>query len=255
MGLIGENGAGKTTTIKGILQLIHTEGDIKVFDQDIRKHEKLCKEDIGVVFSDCTFPETMTCVSIHKMMKNVYKNWEKEKFFGYCEQFHLPLNKRNKEFSRGMKMKLLIACALSHQAKLLILDEATSGLDPVVRDEILDVFMEFIQDEEHSILLSSHITSDIEKVADYVTFLHEGEIILSEEKDVILEDYAIWKLSEDDFKKLDKSDYLGLKSSLYTKEVLIKNRNEMKKRFPQAIMDRASLEDILLFMVKGEKQA
>lgn len=254
MGFIGENGAGKTTTIKSILNLIHIDqGQIEVFGKEIIQHEKECKEDIGVVLSESMFPENMDMVKINKVMHNIYKHWDSDKFFEYGDQFQLPTKKRIKNFSKGMRMKLAIACALSHHPKLLILDEATSGLDPIVRDEILEVFMDFIQDEEHSIFISSHITSDIEKIADYVTFIHKGKIILSEAKDEMLDSYGILRATPEIFSELDKKDYISYRRSTYATDVLIQNRQEMQKCYPKAVIDPASLEDIMLYTVKGER--
>lgn len=255
MGFIGENGAGKTTTIKAILQLIYLDsGSIHVFGKDMAKFDKSCKEEIGVVLSDSMFPENMTPKNIDVVMKNIYHNWDSPVFFNYCKNLNLPVLKRIKEYSKGMKMKLGIACALSHHPKLLLMDEATSGLDPIVRDEILEVFLDFIQDEEHSVFLSSHITSDIEKVADYVVFIHEGQIILSEAKDELLENYAILKATSEQFEALENSDIIGYRTSKYSIDVLIKDRFAMKKRFPDAVLEHATLEDIMLFTIKGEQR-
>lgn len=253
IGFIGENGAGKTTTIKSILNLIHLdEGKIQVFGKDACLNEKQVKEDIGVVLSESSFPENMNLTYINKVMMRIYKNWDSTMYFAYAKRFQLPLDKRIKDFSKGMRMKLAITCAMSHHAKLLILDEATSGLDPIVRDEILEVFMDFIQDEEHSILLSSHITSDIEKIADYIVFIHEGKIVLNEAKDDLLEQYGVFKTDEQGLNMLDKSDYVGYRKSSVQIEVLVKNREAIRKKIKNAVIDPASLENIMLFTVKGE---
>ena len=194
MGLIGENGAGKTTTIKSILNLIRIDsGEIKIFGLDLGKDEKEIKENVGVVLDDSFLSEYLTGKDINKIMKKIYKNWDEELFFKYLKEFNLPIDKISKEFSSGMKMKLKIAVALSHKPKLLILDEPTSGLDPVARNEILDIFQDFIENGENSILVSSHITSDLEHVADYITFINNGEIVMCKDKDELLEKYGIVK--------------------------------------------------------------
>lgn len=252
MGFIGENGAGKSTTIKAILGLVKLdEGSIHVFGKDMQMYEKENKEKIGVVLSESMFPEGMTLQNINKVLSAIYTHWDTQKFYQYKDRFDLPDKKPIKEFSKGMKMKLAIACALSHHPKLLLLDEATVGLDPIVREEILDVFMEFIQDEEHSILLSSHITSDIEKIADYVTFIHKGKIILSEAKDELLESYGILRCDEQLLQQLSPSDYTSYRKSHFSCDVLIKDKEAIHKRFPDAIIDGATLEDIMVFTVKG----
>lgn len=254
MGFIGENGAGKTTTIKAILNQIHLDqGEIKVFGNDMKTKEKQNKEWLGTVLSESMFPENMNMLQIDKVMHNIFQQWDSPLFFEYGKKFQLPKDKRIKELSKGMRMKLAIACALSHHPKLLLLDEATSGLDPIVRDEILEVFMDFIQDEEHSVLLSSHITSDIEKIADYVTFIHKGEILLCEPKDEMLESYAILHATPEIFASLHKEDFIGYRKSKFSLDVLVKQRDDIQRRFPNAIMDGASLEDIMLFTVKGER--
>lgn len=253
MGFIGENGAGKSTTIRSILQLIHTDaGEIKVFGRDMKEYEKQNKEEIGVVLSDSMFPEAMNAVKIGKVLQQVYRNWDPQTYESYLTKFKLPIKKNIKELSTGMRMKLSIACALSHHPRLLILDEATSGLDPIIRDEILDVFLEFIGDGEHSILISSHITSDIEKAADYVTFIHEGKILLSEEKDILLEQYGVLHATPEQFASIQKADYSGYRKSRFSIEMLVKDREAIQRRFPEAIIDRATLEDIMLYTVKGE---
>lgn len=254
MGFIGENGAGKSTTIKAILNLISIDsGNIRIFDKDNIKYEKECKEDIGVVLSESMFPENMNMVKIDKVMNQIFKKWDSPLFFSYGNKFQLPNRKKIKEFSKGMKMKLAIACALSHHPKLLLLDEATSGLDPVIREEILDVFLDFIQDEEHSVFISSHITSDIEKIADYITFIHEGKILLSKAKDEMLDEYGILRATPEQFASLQKEDYISYRKSAYAIDVLVKNKEAMLRKMPAAVIDPANLEDILLYMVKGER--
>ncbi len=254
VGFVGENGAGKTTTLKSILNLINRDsGTIKILGMDTIKEEKKVKENIGVVLDGCNFHDNLKTGDISKMMACIYKNWNKERYDQYLKKFKLPNDKAIKEFSRGMKMKLQIAAALSHEPKVLILDEATSGLDPVIREEILDVFMEFIQDEEHAILISSHITSDLDKIADYLVFIHQGEILLNEEKETMLSRMGILKCGEEDFRRLDQDDYIRYRKNHFSFEILVNDKQSIKKKFPEAIVDRATIEEIMLFYVKGEK--
>lgn len=254
MGFIGENGAGKTTTIKAILNLINpSSGEIKIFGLDNKKEEEKIKEDIGVVLDDSFLSEYLNVEDINKIMKNIYKNWDEKLFFEYIEKFKLPRKQISKEFSSGMKMKLKIATAISHKPKLLILDEPTSGLDPVARNEILDIFQEFIENGENSILVSSHITSDLEHIADYITFINEGKIVLSKERDELLEKYGLAKCSEEEFKTINSNDYIKYKKNRYDYEVLVEDKNEFKKKYNISIVDRPSLEDIMLIYIKGVK--
>ncbi|MEG0771153.1 MAG: ABC transporter ATP-binding protein, partial [Clostridia bacterium] len=197
LGLVGENGAGKSTTIKLITNtILKTSGTINVFgvNNETSEFNKI-KEEIGVVFDEAYFPEVLTATAVNSIMKNTYKNWDEKKYFEFMKKFSLPLKLQFQKFSRGMKMKLAIAVSLSHNPKLLILDEATSGLDPMVRDEILTVFNEFTRDEKNAILLSSHIISDLEKICDYIAFIHKGRLLFCEEKDKLQEEYAIVKVT------------------------------------------------------------
>ena len=254
MGFIGENGAGKTTTIKSILNVINRDsGEIKIFGLDNKESERKIKEDIGVVLDDSFLSEYLNPSDINKIMKNIYKNWDEKLYFKYIEDFKLPKEKMSKEYSSGMKMKLKIAVALAHHPKLLILDEPTSGLDAVARNEILDIFQEFIQDEEHGVFVSSHITSDLEHIADYITFINNGEIIFTKTRDDLLENYGIVKCSEEQFKKIDKNDYIKYKKNKYEYDVLIENKYEFKKNYDISVIDKPSLEDIMLIYIKGEK--
>lgn len=254
MGFIGENGAGKTTTIKLILNIIKkNEGEIKIFGLDNIKEEKRIKEDIGVVLDDSFLSEYLNPLDINKIMKNIYKNWDEELYFKYINEFKLPKDKISKEYSTGMKMKLKIAVALSHHPKLLILDEPTSGLDPIARNEILDIFQDFIQDEEHGIFVSSHITSDLEHIADYVTFINEGEIVFTKTRDELLEDYGIVKCSDEEFRNIDKKDYIKYKKNRYEVDILIGNQMEFKKKYNISVIDKPTIEDIMLIYVKGGK--
>lgn len=254
MGFIGENGAGKTTTIKALLNIINRDsGEIKIFGLENKENERKIKEDIGVVLDDSFLSEYLNPSDINKIMKNIYKNWDEKLYFRYIENFKLPKEKMSKEYSSGMKMKLKIAVALAHHPKLLILDEPTSGLDPVARNEILDIFQEFIQDEEHGIFVSSHITSDLEHIADYITFINDGEIIFTKTRDDLLENYGIVKCSEEQFKKIDKKDYIKYKKNRYEYDVLIENKYEFKKKYDISVIDKPTIEDIMLIYIKGEK--
>ena len=251
MGFIGENGAGKTTTIKSILNIINKDsGQIKIFGLD-NKETKI-KEDIGVVLDDSFLSEYLNPLDINKIMKNIYKNWDEKLYFKYLEDFKLSKEKISKEYSNGMKMKLKIAVALSHHPKLLILDEPTSGLDPIARNEILDIFQEFIQDENKGIFVSSHITSDLEHIADYITFINNEEIIFSKTKDELLESYGIARCSKEQFDKIKKEDYIKYKKNKYEYDVLIENKYEFRKNYNISVIDKTSLEDIMLIYIKGE---
>lgn len=251
MGLIGENGAGKTTIIKTILDIsFKDKGDIKIFGKDMNKN---LREDIGVVLDDGFFSDFLKANSLPNIMKNIYKNWDNEKYFYYLKRLSIPEDKIIKQLSRGNKMKLGIALALSHNPKLLILDEPTSGLDPIVREEILDIFQEFIQDEENSVLVSSHITSDLEKIADYITFIHSGRLVFSKEKDELLYDYGIYKTSLVDLDLIDKKFIESYRKHNYGVDILIKNIDEFKVKYKNSIVEKPSIENIMLFFVKGEK--
>lgn len=254
VGLIGENGAGKSTTIKSILNLINKDsGSIKVFGLDHITYELEIKEQIGVVFDENNFPDQLRATDINLIMRNIYKNWDSSLFNQYLTQLNLPKDQIIKEFSRGMKMKLSLATALSHQPKLLILDEPTSGLDPIVRNEILNIFLDFIQNEEHSILISSHITSDLEKVADYITFIHDGTIIFSESKDELLNNYVIIKCREQDLEQIDKSDIIHSKKYGQTYHILTKNKQRIEVKYHNFILDQPSIEDLMLIYTGGVK--
>ena len=254
MGFIGENGAGKTTTIKSILNIINRDnGKIKIFGLDNLKHEKEIKENIGVVLDDSFISDYLSSNEINKIMKNIYSNWDEKLYFKYIEDFKLPKDKVLKTYSSGMKMKLKIAVALSHHPKLLILDEPTSGLDPIARNEILDIFQEFIQDEEHGIFVSSHITSDLEHIADYITFINNGEIIFTKTRDELLENYRIVKCSKEQFNNIDKNDIIKYKKNKYEYDILIKNQNDFIKKYDIEVIDKPTIEDIMLIYIKGEK--
>lgn len=254
MGFVGENGAGKTTTIKSILNIIKRDsGEIKVFGLDNIKDEKKIKENIGVVLDDSFLSEYLNPTDINKIMKYIYKNWDEKLYFKYIKEFKLPEQKISKEYSSGMKMKLKIAVALSHHPKLLILDEPTSGLDPIARNEILDIFQDFIQDEEHGIFVSSHITSDLEHIADYITFINNGEIVFTKTRDELLDNYGIVKCTEEQFKAIKKDDYIKYKKNKYEYDILIEDKHEFKKKYDFSIIDKPNIEDIMVIYIKGEK--
>ena len=254
MGLIGENGAGKSTIINCILDIIEKDsGSISVLGQKNDKNNVSLKENIGVVLDASDVYDNYTVKQVENIMKDVYKQWNHEVYDYYIQKFALPLNKIIKDFSRGMKMKMAITIALSYQPKLLILDEATSGLDPIMRDEILDVFMEFMQDENHAILLSSHISSDLEKIADYITFIHEGKLILSTSKDELIYEYGLMKCRNDEFDKIEKEDIIRYRIKTYEVEILVKDREKMAKKYPNCIVDPTKLDDIMMLYVKGEQ--
>ena len=247
LGLIGENGAGKSTLIKCLLGMIHKNaGSITILGRDAEKELADIKEDIGVVLDEVGIPDSFKSKQINEVMKYTFRNWDEAQFGSYVEKFGLPKDKKFKDFSRGMKMKMGIAIALSHNAKLLVLDEATNGLDPVIRDEVTDIFYEFTRDEEHSILISSHIVSDLEKLCDYISFIHKGRVLLNEEKDVLLEEYAILSCSEDDLKDIDPDAVCGRKSGKYGVQALVK-----RDSVPAGMnLSPVTIEELFIFMIK-----
>ena len=252
VGLIGENGAGKSTTLNSILEIIERDsGDVFILDSEKNIISNDIREKIGVVFDGNNFPEDLTPQKLNNVLKAIYSNWEEKKFYELLEKFSLPKNKKIKKFSKGMKMKLSISVALSHKAELLILDEATSGLDPVVRDDILDILLDFVQEENNSILMSSHITSDLEKIADYIVFIHKGKVIFEETKDNLIYNYGIMKCKLKEFNDIEKKDIIRYRKMDYGYEILIKNKKELEKKYPNVIMDNIKIEDIMLMYVKG----
>lgn len=254
MGFVGENGAGKTTTIGCILNtLIKDGGSIKVFGKEMTDTSTEIRNDIGVVYDTNVFPEHLTPTHIASGMRYIHTNWDDDLFQVYLQKFKLPEKKKIKTYSRGMTMKLAVAVALAHHPKLLILDEATSGLDPIVRDDILDVFLDFVQDENNSILLSSHITSDLEKVADYITFIHEGRIIFSEKKDVLKYNYGVMRCKQSQFEQINPADVLAYRKHDYQIDVLVADKKGASKKYPECIIDHTNIEEIMLMLVKGEK--
>ena len=250
MGFIGENGAGKTTTIKSILGLIRPDaGEISVLGMNPAADRRRIGEQIGTVLDGSFFSETLRTGEISTVMSRLHPGWDRELFSGYCRRFSLPDSKPAKDFSKGMKAKLALATALAHRPRLLILDEATSGLDPVVRSEMLDLFLEFIEDETHSILLSSHITSDLEKIADYITFLHEGKIVFSLQKDEMAARYGVLKCGRADAAGLDPRHIAGKRESRFDCEFLVDNREDPAYR--GMLIEPASIDDIMTFFAKG----
>ncbi|MCH5321683.1 MAG: ABC transporter ATP-binding protein [Eubacterium sp.] len=245
LGLVGENGAGKSTTIKLILDMVKKDsGTITVLGQD---YKTCSKDDIGVVMEENGLPECLNAKEMNSVFKNVYHSWNENEYYSFLKKFDLPLNKKIKELSKGMKMKLYIACALSHGAKLLILDEATSGLDPVVRDEILDIFYDFTRDENHSILISSHIVSDLEKLCDYIAFMHKGKLILFEEKDELINNCCTVLCDENTFNSIEKSAVLGMRKTDYGISAVIK-KSAVKVNMN---VTPINLEDLFVYMIRG----
>ena len=252
VGLIGENGAGKSTTINAALGLIQKEaGHVSILGRE--GLDSGTKEEIGVVFDGSNYPEILSPRRLNAVMKNIYRSWDETAYFRLLKRFSLPPEKRIKQFSKGMKMKLAISVALSHHSKLLILDEATSGLDPVIRDDILDMLLDFVQDEDHSILVSSHITSDLEKIADYIVFIHEGRVVFSKPKDELMEQYGIIKCGAAQFDALEKTDVIAYRKMDYEWQVLVAGREKIQKKYPRAMVVPAAIDEIMLLYVKGEK--
>lgn len=250
MGLVGENGAGKSTTIRLILDMIHRDGGtVTILGRDNRDHIELVKEDVGVVLDEIGISECLTAGQVGKIMRHTFRNWNDSTYQEYLKRLSVPADKRFKDFSQGMKMKLGIAVAMSHDPKLLILDEATNGLDPVVRDEVVDIFCDFTRDEEHAILISSHIVSDLEKICDYIAFLHRGRLLLCEEKDILREEYGILHCTAEQFEELDQLAVRGKRESAYGVEALVK-----RDAVPAGLdISPVSIEELFVFMVKEAK--
>ena len=255
MGFIGQNGAGKTTTIRSLLNIIAIDGgSINMLGLDHIKDEYAIKERIAAVFDELPFHDSFTGVALSKMFAGIYQSWNKEQFFGLCERFGLPMKKKLSKFSKGMKMKMQIAAALSHNAELLIMDEATTGLDPVVRNEILDIFREYLMDGDRSILMSSHITSDLEKIADSVTFIDKGKILLSGYKDEILDTHGVIKCTLEDYAEIDPADIVSTRLSDFGAEAMTADRQKAAEKYSGAVIEKTTLEEIMLFYVNREKK-
>ena len=255
MGFVGQNGAGKSTTINTILNIIRPdEGSVSVFGLDNIKDENEIKKNIAAVFDELPFHETLNAKNLNSILKRIFDEWSSETFFNYLDRFSLPSKKKFGQFSKGMKMKLQIAAALSHNAKLLIMDEATTGLDPVVRNEILDIFLEYLQNEEHSILMSSHITSDLEKIADSVTFIDKGKLLITGYKDDVLDSHGILKCSRSDYESIDKNDIISARITEFGVEALVSDKAECLKKYSGAVIDPAALDDIMVYYVNRNKK-
>lgn len=250
MGLVGENGAGKSTLIRLIMDVITRDsGSVTVLGKDNKDNFALTKQDVGVVLDNVGYYDNFTGKIVSKIMRNIYKNWDDALFFEYLKRFDVPDDKKFSKLSKGMKMKMGIAVALSHNAKLLIFDEATNGLDPVVRDDILDILSEFTRDESHSVLISSHITADLEKICDYFAFLQNGRLVLCEEKDRLLEDYGIIHCTAEQFAEIDANAVIGKKESAYGIEAMVK-RSYVPKDIAVSPID---IEQLFVYMMRGEE--
>lgn len=254
MGFVGENGAGKTTTIWCIMNtVIKDSGEILLFGKEMTDEDMEIREDIGVVYDGDNFPNYLTANQLSQIMQKLYIKWDESLYQTYLNRFTLPTSQKIKTYSKGMTMKLAIAVALSHHPRLLILDEATSGLDPIMRDEILDVFLEFVQEDNHSILLSSHITSDLEKVADYITFIHNGKIIMTVSKNDLAYKYAVIRCKQSQFHKLDPCDIIAYRKRDFQIDVLVADGKKATQKYKDIVVDHVSVDEIMLLLVKGER--
>lgn len=250
MGLIGENGAGKSTLIKLILNILHKDGGtVTVLGRDNTDNIRLTKEEVGVVTDEVGLPECLKAEQVGKVMKHTFRYWDEKAFENYLIKLGIPKDKQFKDFSRGNKMKLGIAAALSHNSRLLLLDEATSGLDPVVRDEVVEMLSDFTRDESHSILISSHIVSDLEKLCDYVAFLHKGKLLLCEEKDRLIEEYCVVRGGKGILAGIEPKSVLNKKETPYSEEGIV-----LRKAAPKnASVSPVSIEELFVYTVKGER--
>ncbi len=255
MGFIGQNGAGKTTTIKALLNIIRRDGgSIQMLGMDNIKDESAVKEQIAAVFDELPFHDQLTAKNLNVILRDVYRDWDSAVFKEYLDKLALPERKKIGAFSKGMKMKLQIAVALSHNAKLLIMDEATTGLDPVVRNECLDIFQEYLQDEGHSILMSSHITTDLEKIADSVTFIHKGRLLLTGYKDDVLEQHGLMKCKKSEYKDIEPEDVVSVRLSDFGAQILVRDKALCRRKYSGLVLDNTTLEEIMLYYVNAEKR-
>lgn len=254
MGFIGQNGAGKTTTIRSLLNITDIDGgEIRLLGLDHVKDETEIKKRIAVVFDELPFHDIFNAKDMARIFEGLYPEWDNDVYSQYLERFSLPVKKKIGQFSKGMKMKLQIACALSHNAELLVMDEATTGLDPVVRDEILHIFMEYLQDGERSVLMSSHITSDLEKIADSITLIDKGRLLLTGCKDEIIERHGILKCGKEELSKIDKEDIVSVCINSYGANVMLSNREAAAYKYRDAVIDPAGLDDIMLYYVHKDE--
>ena len=253
VGLIGENGAGKTTTLKAVLGVIRPDGGaIRLLGGD--PGDPAIRSQVGVVFEDSYFYGGLCARQIDRIMAGIHATWDSALFHGYCRRFDLEESKPVKDFSRGMRMKMSLATALAHRPKLLVMDEATSGLDPVVRGEMLDLFLEFIQDEGHGVLMSSHITADLERIADQIAYIHKGKLLFQQDKDLLLEDMAILRCSAGEIDSLPKNLVVARRSGAYGSAALVRHPQNVRRLLPSAVLDRADIDEIMQFISGGDKQ-
>lgn len=254
LGFVGENGAGKTTTIGCILNTVMKDsGAVRLFGREMQDEDTDMREKIGVVYDGNNFPVYWSAHQLSKVMRGLYKNWDNALFGEYLKMFRLPAQQKIRHYSRGMTMKLAIAAALSHHPQLLILDEATSGLDPIMRDEMLDVFLDFVQEEDHSILLSSHITSDLEKIADYICFIHEGKIMMTASRNDLVYNYGVMRCRESQFSTLDPADIIAYRKRDFQIDVLVSDSRAVQRKYRDSVVDHVSVDEIMLLLVKGER--
>ena len=253
VGLIGENGAGKTTTLKALLGVIRPDGGtIRLLGGD--PGDPAIRSQVGVVFEDSYFYGGLCARQIDRIMAGIHATWDSALFHGYCRRFDLEEGKPVKDFSRGMRMKMSLATALAHRPKLLVMDEATSGLDPVVRGEMLDLFLEFIQDEGHGVLMSSHITADLERIADQIAYIHKGKLLFQQDKDLLLEDMAILRCSAGEIDSLPKTLVVARRGGAYGSAALVRHPQNVRRLLPSAVLDRADIDEIMQFISGGDKQ-
>ena len=253
MGFVGENGAGKTTTIKSLLGIVRPDGgEVALLGGPYSGEERALKERLGVVFAESHFHDNLTLGDVDRILGHIYRTWDRGWFRQACERFELPGGKAVKDYSKGMQMKLNILAALAHHPTLLILDEATSGLDPIVREQMLDLFLEFMQDETHAILFSSHITSDLDKIADAITFIHQGQIVFSKSRDALMDEMGVIRVGEQQLRSLPAGQVVRVRRDAFGVEALVQDRVAVAQRLPGVHAERVNIEQIMLFYVRGE---